>query len=119
MNRNKEVLKYCPNFYTIVNFDFDEEDYVSEKLVSVYKDYLFKAKLDDIEEIESVKKIDYVLGKYIDDYIFRKEMSKELVKVRISKTCDNILKAIVDSIIAIFNHYQEYTTRNIYISRWI
>ena len=39
MNSNKEVLKYCPNYYNIVNFDFSENDLISEKLISIYKSY--------------------------------------------------------------------------------
>lgn len=119
MNNNKAVLQYCPNFYKIVNFDYEEEDFVTDKLFSIYEDYIFKINLGSSEDIESVKQIDYVLGRYIDDYLFRKELSKELPKVKIKKNCPNVLQAIVDSIIAIFNNYQEYSTRRIYISRWI
>lgn len=119
MNNNKVVLKYCPNFYKIVNFNYDESDYITEKLFSIYEDYIFKIDIHNIDEIENAKNLDYVLGKYIDDYLFRKELSKELLQVRIKKNCTDIIKAIVESIISIFNRYQEFTTRNIYISRWI
>lgn len=119
LNKNKEVLKYCPNFYKIVNFVYDENDYISDKLISIYEDYIFKIDIYNNEEIETVKKIDYVLGKYMDDYLFRKELYKELPQVRIKKNCTDVLKAIVESVIAIFNNYQEYSTRRIYISRWI
>ena len=36
MQSNKEVLKYCPNFYRIVNFDYSNDDYITEKLISIY-----------------------------------------------------------------------------------
>lgn len=119
MNHNKEVLKYCPNFYKIVNFVYDENDYITDKLVSIYEDYIFKIDICNIDDVETTKKIDYVLGKFIDDYLFRKELYKELPQVRIKKNCPNVLKAIVESVIAIFNNYQEFSTRRIYISRWI
>ena len=119
MRSNKEVLKYCPNFYRIVNFDYTSDDYITEKLISIYEDYIFKIDLANLEDIETATKIDRVLGKYIEDYSFRKELRKELVQVRIKKSCTDMLKAIVDSVIAIFTRYEEFTTRNIYISRWI
>ena len=119
MNNGKEVIALCPNYYKIVNFEYDEEDYISEKLINIYKDYLFKINVSNVEDVNTAKKMDEVLNKYIDDYVFRKEMNKELLKVKINRSCADILKAIVDSILAIFNHYQEYTTRNIYVSRWI
>ncbi len=119
MNNGKEVIALCQNYYKIVNFEYDEDDFISEKLINIYKDYLFKININNNDDVKTAKKMDEVLNKYIDDYVFRKEMNKELLKVKISRSCADILKAIVDSILAIFNHYQEYTTRNIYVSRWI
>ena len=31
MKKNKQILKHCPNFYKIVNFEFFEDDKLSEK----------------------------------------------------------------------------------------
>lgn len=118
MSNNKLVLENCPNFYRIINFEYFEEDCVTEKLIKIYEDFIFKADIANIEEINMVKKIDYVLGKYIDDYLFRRRMQQEIYKVKIKKTTD-VLRSIVESIIQIFNHYEEDTIRNIYISRWI
>lgn len=119
MNKNKLVLNNCPNFYRIVDFDYFDDDVVSEKLIQIYENYIFNIDITNEEEIKLVKKIDYVLGKYMDDYLFRRKMQKEILNVRIKKTCPNILKAVVESIVSIFTRYEEETTRNIYISRWI
>lgn len=119
MNKNKIVLQNCPNFYRIVNFEYFEEDAVTEKLIKIYEDFIFKADIENVEELNMVKKIDYVLGKYIDDYLFRKRMQKEIFHVKVKSTCTNVLRSVVESIIQIFNHYEEDTVRNIYISRWI
>ncbi len=119
MNKNKLVLNYCPNFYRIINFDYFEEDNVTEKLIKIYENYIFNIDISNEEDIKLVQKIDYVLGKYMDDYIFRRKMQVEITQVRIKKNCPNILKAVVESMISIFNRYEEETTRNIYISRWI
>ena len=117
-SNNKLVLENCPNFYRIVNFEYFEEDCVTDKLIKIYEDFIFKIDINNLEEKNMVKKIDYVLGKYIDDYIFRRRMQEEIFKVRVKKTTD-VLKAIVENIIQIFNCYEQETTRKIYISRWI
>ena len=46
-------------------------------------------------------------------------MQKEIYNVRVSVAYKNKLLAIVENLIAIFNHYEEDTTRSIYIARWI
>ena len=117
--KNKEVLNYCPNFNRIVNFDYSKEDYISSKLIQVYKDFIFSSNINNSEEVKKVTDIDYVLGRYIDDYTFRKELRVEIIHVKVKKTCTNILKAIVESIIHIFDNYLENSTKKIKIARWI
>lgn len=116
---NKEVLKYCPNFEKIVNFRYDDNDLITEKLISIYRDFVFKANLVNEEDIKMVKEIDYVLNKYIGDYSFRKELKSEIVQIKIKRSCGDILRAIVVSILNIFEQYLYNTTRKISIARWI
>ena len=73
MKRNKQILKYCPNFYKIINFEYLEGDFITYKLISVYEDFLFNSNNDDVEMLT---KLDYAINKYIDDYFFRKEIWK-------------------------------------------
>ena len=115
---NKEVLKYCPNYYGIVNFDYSEEDLVSEKLIGIYKNYIFSIDINNREEIERAIELDNVLGNYLRDYLFRSTLQKEIVTVKVKRD-NNIIKSIVDIIIRIFSDYEEYTTRKLYISKWI
>lgn len=118
MNSNKEILKYCPNYYNIVNFDFQENDLISEKLVSIYKNYIFSIDINKFEELDRIQELDHVLSNYINDYLFRSTLQKEIVSVKV-KNDNNILRNLVDIIIKIFSNYEEYTTRKIYISKWI
>lgn len=117
--KNKLVLDNCPNFYRIINFEYFEEDAVTEKLIRIYRDFIFEVDLSNRAELNMVKKIDFVLGKYIDDYSFRRKLQQEVFQVKIAKTCKNVLQTVVENIIAIFNRYEEETTRNFYIARWI
>ena len=119
MNNKKKILDYCKNYQRIVNFDYLQDDLISAKLIRVYKDYVFKVNINSSEEVEELTHFDYVLGKYIDDYNFRKELKKEIVHVKIKKSCTDILRAIVASILKIFDNYLENSTRKITIARWI
>ena len=118
MISSKDILKYCPNYYNIVNFDFKDNDIISEKLINIYKNYIFSIDLTDESDIKNAVKLDRVLASYIHDYLFRDELRREIVTVKVKRD-NNILRNIVNAIIKIFNNYEEYTTRKIYISRWI
>lgn len=119
MNNNRLILKYCKNFHKIVNFDFYDDDFITQRLINIYEDFIFKVNPNNQSELKKAVELDFVINKYIDDYLFRKNMKVQLLEVKVKKSCDNILKAIVDNIIHIFVKYQEETTRKIYISKWI
>lgn len=117
--KNKQIISLCPNFYKIIEFSPYEDDIVSKKLIKLYQEYIFRIDIESKEDINSVIRLDYVISKYIDDYLFRKEMQKRILEIRVKKDTKDILRDIIRSIIKIFDNYEEYTTRVIYISKWI
>ncbi len=119
MNINKDIISCCPNFYKIIYFVPYEDDKISDKLIRLYQKYIFKIDINNEEDIESVRQLDKALNKYIDDYTFRKEMQKQIFSLRVRKDAVDMLKEIINYIIKIFDNYEEYTTRVIYISKWI
>ena len=58
------------------------------------------------------------MGKYVEDYAFRKKLQIEMRTIKVKKG-NNIIRTIVESIISIFKNYELELTRKIYISRWI
>ena len=118
MKKNKIILKHCPNFYKIINFEFLEEDSISAKLIGIYENFIFDVDVESQSDIKTVEKLDFVINKYIDDYSFRKEMQRSLLSIRVRQS-DNIMKMIVDGIITAYDCYETGYTRNIYFARWI
>lgn len=119
MKNNKLVLNYCKNFEKIINTDFREGDNLSLQLVKIYKDYIFGIDLTKEEEIKNAIEIDKIMARYIDDYLFRKTLKQELLRVKVKSTCNNIIKTIVESIIEIFKRVEFEQTRKIDLSKWI
>lgn len=118
MDNSKQIINNCPNFYKIVNFDYFEDDNFTACLIKIYRQYIFSINPLDLESIKKVKQLDLVLSKYIDDYIFRKTMKYELSQIKIYNKTD-LLQKLINSILGIFDKYEEGKTRNIYIARWI
>lgn len=118
MKKNKIILKHCPNFYKINNFEFEEEDYISLKLVNIYSDYIFNIDENNKDDLMKIEVLDTVLSKYIDDYVFRKEIKKGLLNVKV-KRGTNIIETIVNTLLNLFEKYEEGYTRNIYFASWV
>lgn len=119
MSENKQILKCCPNFYKIINFNPLVEDELSEKIIKIYQEYIFKVNINNSDEVEEITKLDEAVAKYINDFAFRKEVQRQIVKVKVKNNCTDILKFFIDAILNIFTTYQDFTTRVIYVSRWI
>ena len=118
MKKNKIILKHCPNFYKINNFEFEEEDYISLKLINIYSDYIFNIDENNVDELKKVEEIDMILSKYIDDYVFRKEIKNGLLSIKVKRGV-NIVDTIVNALLSLFEKYEEGYTRNIYFARWV
>ena len=119
MKNNKTILKHCPNFYKIINFEFFEEDFISQKLISIYKDFIFEIDINNKADVKMTEQLDFVINKYIEDYYFRKEMQIGMKNIRVRKNSENITKNIVESVIECFDTYELSYTRTIYFARWI
>ena len=119
VDNSREILKNCPNFTRIVNFDYAKDDLITAKLIRIYRDYIFKIDISNEEEVENAVEIDKIMVRYIDDYLFRKTLKQELLRVKVKSTCKDIIKTIVESIIEIFRRVEFESTRKIYISKWI
>lgn len=118
MKKNKVIINNCPNFYKIKNFDIEESDYITDKLISVYEDYIFNIDIKNKESLDKVRELDLILGKYVDDYSFRKEIKQGVLNIKVVRGT-NIMESIVDALISLFQKYEEGYTRNIYFARWI
>lgn len=117
--KNKDILKLCPNFYKIVNFEYLENDFISENIINIYQEYVFNVDYTNSDNLKEIKELDKIIARYIDDYYFRVELQYNLKRVQIKKNESNLLKVIIENIFRIFNLYEEGTTRKIHVTRWI
>lgn len=118
MNKNREVLKHCPHFYTIINFEYYSDDIVSEKLIDIYEKYIFSTDITVLENVNRIEKLDRILYKYINDYCFREQVKVDIMNIRIQRG-ENLLDIIVSAIINLFDNYEKIRVRKVQVTRWI
>ena len=71
MDKSKQIIENCPNFYKIVNFDYFEDDNFTASLIKIYRTFIFSVDPINENDLKKVIELDNVLAKYIDDYVFR------------------------------------------------
>ena len=116
---NKVVLKYCPDYYRIINEEFNELDYMSDKIIQVFQQYIFSIDIRNKNDIKKISSLNKAIVRYFDDREFKTILTNFLLALKIPKGTKNVVSIIVDNIIEQHLKYMEGFTRNIYIPRWI
>lgn len=116
---NKVVLKYCPDYYRIINEEFGELDYMTDKVISVFQTYIFKINIKDKNELKRVNNLNKAIVRYIDDREFKTMLTGALTSLKVSRKETDVIGVIVKTILETYSRYMEGFTRNLYIPRWI
>ncbi len=116
---NKVVLKYCPDYYRIINEEFNELDYMSDKIIQVFQQYIFSIDIRNKNDIKKISSLNKAIVRYFDDREFKTILTNFLLALKVPKGTKNVISIIVDNIIEQHLKYMEGFTRNIYIPRWI
>ena len=116
---NKIVLKYCNDYYRIINEEFSEDDVMSNKVIQIYQPFIFSINKRSKNELKKASELNQVVVRYFDDREFKTLLNSFLSSLKVSKKEQNVMAFIVSEIIKEFNKYMEGYTRNLYIPRWI
>ena len=116
---NKIVLKYCKDYYRIINEEFSELDYMSDKVIHIYQSFIFSINIKSKSEIKKATDLNTAVVRYFDDREFRTLLNNFLSSLKVSKKETDIMAYIAGTIIKEYDKYMEGFTRNLYIPRWI
>lgn len=116
---NKIVLKYCKDYYRIINEEFSELDYMSDKIIQIYQSFIFSINTRSKSEIKKAADLNSAVVRYFDDREFKTILNNFLTSLKVSKKETNIIGYIVNAILKEYEKYMEGYTRNLYIPRWI
>lgn len=104
------IEKYSPNYDKIVNFLYEDDDFVSSRLITIYRDYLFG------NNNRYKKKLDMVLGSYTDKSEFYRYVEDYFRKD------DNLLdtdEKILNKLIHLYDEFEKEKLRKINNTRWL
>lgn len=117
--RNKIIIKYCKDYYKIINERFSENDKMSDKVIQIYQSYIFSVDEKEKNALKRAVALNNAVNKYFEDREFRNNLNNHLKVLKAPKDEKDILLYIVNSIIMLYNKYLDGYTRNLYIPRWI
>ena len=115
----QKVLKYCPNFDSIVNYDYEYGDILSSKLIDWYRDLVFSADGNNEKQLTIISFIDNCLNMYVKDRRYKKGLSRILTIDDISLNNQNLIKELIKKIVLFTNNYEKKRVLEISSSKWL
>ena len=115
----KKILETCPHYDEIINFDFDYNDEITIDLIDWYKDLIFSCDANDLNETEIIKMIDNSMYMYVNDYRYRKGLSKIINSRDIDLNSERSIKKLIKKILDYTSKYETAEVLNVSSSRWI
>ena len=64
---NKVILKYCPDYYRIINEEFSELDYMSDKVIEIYQSFIFTVDINEKDQLKLISLLNKAVCRYFDD----------------------------------------------------
>ena len=115
----KKVLKYCPNFDSIVNYDYEYGDVLSSKLIDWYRELVFSTDGNNEKQLAIISFIDKSLNMYVKERRYKKGLSKIITVDEISLNNQNLIKELIKKIVSFSNNYEKKKVLEISSSKWI
>lgn len=115
----QKVLKYCPNFDSIVNYDYEYGDVLSSKLIDWYRDLVFSTDGNNEKQLTIISFIDKSLSMYVKDRRYKKGLSKILTVEDISLNNQSLIKELIKKIVLFTNNYEKKRVLEISSSKWL
>ena len=116
---NKIIIKYCKDYYRIINEEFNELDFMSSKVIQIYQGYIFSLNSRSKADLRKAIDLNNAVARYFDDRDFKTLLNNHLESLKVSKKETNVVTYIAGEIIKEHKKYMEGFTRNLYIPRWV
>lgn len=107
---NAKVMKCAVNYDRVVNFIYDNDDFITDKIINYYKNYIFNVVP---KERHMVKSLDMIIYKFLTDIYFNSYLKENL---------DDDTDYYYDLDYVLSRLYKEYMikeSRKIAVHRWL
>ena len=120
----KKILKYCPYYDDIINYDIDYTDELSIDLIDWYKDLIFSCDGNKVVSGETsfeeiIKLIDKSMFLYVNSHEYRRGLKKIISIKDIDLNSDKKIKKLIKKILEYTNKYETLEVLNIEVNKWI
>lgn len=109
----EEVLLCCKNYDEIINHNYPIDDFVTEKLINAYQDYLFQVDSTDKKMLQMAKQLDEIMHAYITTLAFYRFVQKAY------QMDTNLFFEDISDMISLYHDYIKEEMKRTNQTKWI
>ena len=114
-----KILKHCPHYDSIVNYEYEYGDSLSSKLIDWYRELIFAVNGNDEKQLKVVEALDKGIYLYVKDNKYKSELKKHLRIEDISLESKKLIKDLIKKIIVFTSKYEQRQLLEVTSSIWI
>lgn len=114
-----KILKHCPHYDYIVNYEYEYGDNLSSKLIDWYRELIFAVNGNDEKQLKIVEALDKGLYLYVKDNKYKNEFKKNLKVEEINLESKKLIKDLIKKIIVFTSKYEQKQIMEITSAIWI
>ena len=114
-----KILKHCPHYDYIVNYDYEYGDSFSSKLIDWYRELIFAVNGNDEKQLKIVEALDKGLYLYVKDNKYKNEFKKHLKLEEINLESKKLIKDLIKKIIVFTSKYEQRQVMEVINTIWI
>lgn len=111
----KTVMKYAVNYNKVVSFIYDEEDFITTRLIDYYKDYV----LNEKESSRKIRSLDNIMVNYISDDNFKIYVKEHINEFNTNEYGIDYYYDMDMILSKLFKNYIYYKGENITKTKWL
>ena len=114
-----KILKHCPNYDNIVNYEYEYGDNLSRELIDWYRELIFAVNGNDEKQLKIVEALDKGLYLYVKDNRYKNELRKLLTLEDINLESKKLIKDLIKKIIVFTSKYEQKQIMEVANAIWI
>ena len=115
----EKVLDNCPNFDTIVHYEFPYGDMLSKKLIDWYRELIFSANGNNENQLMLIRALDRSLYLYVRDNKYKRGLRKLITVDDLKLDNKDLIKDVIKRLIEFTSSYEKREVREVSVSRWL
>ena len=115
----QKVLANCPNFDSIVHYEYPYGDMLSKKLIDWYRELIFSADGNNKNQLMLINALDRSLYLYVRDNRYKRGIRKIITVDDLTFNNKELIKDVIKRMLEFTNNYEKREVREVSVSKWL